>query len=182
MLCILHIYFSPSCKVSIIFSIVNMADNLIYWESFLWEMEWWRRVHVFLLFPSRNESLGCVFRETRAYKGATWRWEISVIVALQSRQKEGNARMKLETIILKNAFPSEHIIGCLDIYGVPCTLSSFPDQCGSQQGIRSFSSGHECLCIFIQVPAVFWNFCVGQSLQRGFRDVQIVSLSAKRKG
>lgn len=87
------IYFAyllcPSCKVSIIFSKVSMAVNLIYKESFLWEMEWWREARVFLLFPSRNEPLGCVLRGTRAYKRATWRWEIGISVALQSRQKEG---------------------------------------------------------------------------------------------
>lgn len=75
-----------------------------------------------------------------------------------------------------------HTIAYLGIYKVPCTLSSSSDQCGAQQCIRSFSSDCECLRIFIQVPAVFGNFCVVQSLPTGFRGVQIVSLSAKRTG
>lgn len=88
--------------------------------------------------------------------------------------------MKLETIIAKNAFQNE-AYNC--IYGckVPCTLSSSSNQCGAQLCVRSFSSGYECLHIFIQVPAVFGNFCVVQSLQTGFRDVQIVSYLTKEQ-
>lgn len=75
---------------------------------------------------------------------------------------------------------ARHTIAHLDIYKVPCTLSSSSDQCGAQRGVRSFSSGREYLQVFVQVPAVFGNFCVVQSLQPGFRDVQIGSLPAKR--
>lgn len=78
-----------------------------------------------------------------------------------------------------------HAIAYFDIYKVPCTqctLSSSSDQCGTQGDVGSFSSGRECLHIFVQVPAVFGNFYVVQSLQTGFRDVPIVSLSAKRTG
>lgn len=57
--------------------------------------------------PLQKWTSGVRIKETVAFRGSIWRHEFVVSEALQSRQEEDNARMKLETIISKNACQSE---------------------------------------------------------------------------
>lgn len=151
------LFSSPSCKVSIIFSKVSMAVNLIYKESFLWEMEWWRQACVFLLFPSKNDVyLGRpeLIRVQHGDGRSVFLWHYN------RGRKKAMQEWNLKQWYPKMPSRMRHTIAYLDIYKVPCTLSSSSDQCGAQRCVRSFSSDCECLCFFIPVPAVFGNFCV----------------------
>lgn len=57
--------------------------------------------------PLQKWTSGVCIKGTIAFRGATWRREVIVSGALQSRQQEDVARMKLETIIPKNACQSK---------------------------------------------------------------------------